>query len=686
MKRAFRFKSVRTLIIVTVLPLILISLGALTYLSYYYSKGIVNNEIDSKMLTQLNEIRNSLETGLAKHKSIPLVLAKVVETSSNVMAKDNFAELLKQSIKENPDTFGAGIFYEPFKYKEDIEFFGPYAYKENGDSVYTDDLSDPEYNYHGWDWYLEGKNAKEKVVWSKPYVDPATNIAMVTSTVPFYDADNNFLGVATGDVDFTALQNMVTNVKVGKSGHAFMIDDTGLYIADKDSEKMMAKLITEDPNTSLAKVGNDILTNKQGKTSYGDEKGKHFIYYTPVTETGWILALSIPESELLAPIRALLTKMIPIVIIVIIFVFIIIWLFARYIRKQVSKVNDLATVISEGDLTQSIKVESRDELGNMSAKLNEMASKLRETVSKISTNLNDVVITSRGLSEGANQTQQAADRISEAICYVATGADRQTDITRETEDVVKNINAGMENIASNVQTVVNSSMAASKRAEGGTQVINKAIAQMNSISERVRISTEVVDVLGKKSGEIGQIVSLITSVSEQTNMLALNAAIEAARAGEQGRGFAVVADEVRKLAEQSSGAAKQIGGLIYHIQAEIENAVAAMSEGTSAVEDGKSMVGNAGEAFYSILKDIEAVSTQMQDISAVIQEIYAGTQTMVDSVEKISVISKESSDSAENVAAAASEQTELMKDIYDSAQQLYTMASNLKNDIDSFKI
>jgi methyl-accepting chemotaxis protein len=140
-------------------------------------------------------------------------------------------------------------------------------------------------------------------------------------------------------------------------------------------------------------------------------------------------------------------------------------------------------------------------------------------------------------------------------------------------------------------------MKAYKRAEDGNSVVKGAVEQMNKIEEKVSISSNIVNVLGEKSNELGNIVYMITQIAEQTNLLALNAAIEAARAGEQGRDFAVVAEEVRKLAEQSGIAAGQIGGLIHEIQNEIDDAVKSMSEGNGAVKDGIIMVENTVSVF-----------------------------------------------------------------------------------------
>jgi methyl-accepting chemotaxis protein len=121
---------------------------------------------------------------------------------------------------------------------------------------------------------------------------------------------------------------------------------------------------------------------------------------------------------------------------------------------------------------------------------------------------------------------------------------------------------------------------AAKVAETGGASVEKAVASMKRIQQRVQVSSEAIQELGQRGGQIGEIVQTIEHIAEQTNLLALNAAIEAARAGEHGRGFAVVADEVRKLAERSADATREIAALIHAVQSDVEKAIHEMDAST----------------------------------------------------------------------------------------------------------
>ncbi len=202
----------------------------------------------------------------------------------------------------------------------------------------------------------------------------------------------------------------------------------------------------------------------------------------------------------------------------------------------------------------------------------------------------------------------------------------------EMTEVTESISSMMKKVDTNMQEVVESFVEASSKAEEGNEVINKGINQMTTIRENFASVIQAIDNLGIKSKEIMNIVEMITRIAKQTNLLALNAAIEAARAGEQGRGFTVVAGEVRKLAEQSSNAAKDIGGLIYSIQTEIDHTEEIIQAVNQDVELGESMIADAGETFDGIFHNIEDVSNQVMTMSASMEEVFSATRSVIKKV------------------------------------------------------
>ncbi|MCB2291651.1 methyl-accepting chemotaxis protein [Clostridium sp. CS001] len=681
-----KIKSIKTVILISILPVVLISLVMMGSFSNYTSKKLITTEIENRMKHQLQETINLIDGDMEKHAQIAVDLGRFVGTSSLVLNKAEITKTQEAVISTNENTLGAGVWFEPYKFKKEIEFFGPYAYKEGGATKVTEEYATKEYNYPAQAWYTIGKNVEKSVAWKEPYYDETLKVTMTTATAPIFDGNKNFLGVTTADMSLEAIQANIKNIKVGETGKAMLIGKDGTYLAGVSDELSMKVKVMEDKNASMAKLGKDILQNKDGESYFEDENGKNLVYYKQIPGIEWNVVLSIPEKELYAPINKLLINIVILIIITCILVMVAVGIFSAYITKNIKEVNDLSRSIAEGDLTQIINVKSENEIGSMGNNLNKMNNNLKRLIQKISGSLENVVATAEELTASSDQTQQSAEQVSLAIQQVAFGSAEQVDIANDTTKIAGEIFTGMEQISNNIQEVTNTSIEASKRAGKGNEVVYLAVEQMNNIQDKVAMSTQAVAVLGDKSKEIGSIVSLITSIAGQTNLLALNAAIEAARAGEQGKGFAVVADEVRKLAEQSGSAAGSISNLINEIQKEIVNAVGAMDNGTVAVQDGISMVNQAGKSFAEILKDINYIASQMQDVSAVTEEISAGTHNMLGAIENVAKISTESSGNAESVVAASEQQTALMKEVANAAENLTQMAVELQSLMSGFKL
>ncbi len=679
-------RSIKTKILLLLLPIILASMATMSFISYQKAKTIVNKEIESKMANQIDLAINGIEKNLFEHSEIAKTLAKSAQVTTNTISQEQYGEILKGAISTNKNTFGSGIWFEPYKYNSKVKYFGPYAYKENGQTVFTDKYSNEKYNYFDTDWYKVGKNTSKDVEWSDPYFDEMSNITMVTTTVPFYDSQKNFMGVTTADIDLTTVQTAVANIKIGETGKAFLLDKQGTYIADTDKGKIMKMKITEDNNNSLKEAGKIIMSSKNGNTIFKDDNGKNRIYYGEMPETGWKIALTISEKELLAPVRSLLITLVAIIVVFSIAVIIFITIFANYLVKNIREVNNLAMAISENDLTKTIEVNLSDEIGQMVGHLNAMTRNLKEFIFNISNSVEHVAATSEQLTAGAQQTEAAADQIALSIQDIAANSEKQENIMKESARMVSEISQGIEHVSGNIQDITDLSMNTYKKAQDGNNVVDSAIDQMKNIDDKVNALSKIIDILGNKSGKIGNIIMVINDIAEQTNLLALNAAIEAARAGEHGKGFAVVAEEVRKLAEQSKDSTAEINKLVNDIRENIGSAVNAMEDGTVAVKDGITMVYNAEDSFKHILSSVDDISTRMQDASAVIEEITASSQNMVESIENIVKILEESSLSSQSVAASAEEQTALMKEVSNASQKLSEMAMEIDKEMNRFKL
>ncbi len=679
-----KFKSIKTKTLVFILPTTIILLCILSISGYYISKNIITTEINKELTNEVNSLQATLNNKIEENSRVAESLATTVEASIGNMNINGYKNLVQTFPNINPDTLGTGIWFQPYKFQSNMKYFGPYGYKNNGKIVYTEEYMTASYDYPSQSWYTAGINSKNSAAWTDPYYDSSTNITMATAASPFFDSNGNFMGITTADVDLTNLQGIVNNIKYGQTAKAFLVSKTGYYIAGVPNNQVMSKKISSDPQ--YANIYKNILSGKSGNSTYVNGSDTRNIYYTSLSGTNWIIAISISQSEIYAPLNTLKYTFIILSIVLIALTTISIIIYSNNITKALSLVTKLTGKISSGDLTHLIDVQSEDELGVMSHNLNNMATHLKDIFKSILDNLDTIVGTSEELTASSDQTKVAAEQVASSMQNMAQKSTEQNEKSENISESISLMYNEIKDIKGNVEYANKLSFDANEVAEKGKKVIDSAIVQMNDISVNVSQSTNTVNLLGKKSTEINNIVEIIEDISNQTNLLALNAAIEAARAGEHGKGFSVVADEVRKLAEESTNATGKIIDLINDIQVDIKNAIDSMEKGNYAVTNGTNMINDAGIAFSSILDSIKNVSDQMTVVSNVIQNLSSYSDNVITNVSNIKNITVENSDRIQNVAASSEEEAALMKQVAEAAEALTQIVIDLQNKISNFKI
>ena len=373
------------------------------------------------------------------------------------------------------------------------------------------------------------------------------------------------------------------------------------------------------------------------------------------------------------------------VLAIILFITLATWI-GRLIVNPIKELQANMLKAGDGDLTVQGTYSSKDEIGQLTQSFNSMINNIRNTVTKVTETANHVAAASEELNVNAAETTKATEMVANTMETIAHGSVEQLNSVSNTVNTVNELSTGVQQVAGNAQAVTELSGDSLSLVINGINAANQMNQQMLDITERVNGLSEVVDLLGKRSNDIGQIIDSITAIAQQTNLLALNAAIEAARAGEHGNGFAVVADEVRKLAEQSAVSSNQIEVLISETQKDTLKAVESMKLVTVGVNEGIKTTENTRTTFASIQGAIQSVTMQVEEVSAAVEQMAAGTEEIVSSMNTIHSITKSTTAGTESISATTEEQTASMEEISSSANTLANMAEELRDLAAQFRV
>jgi methyl-accepting chemotaxis protein len=321
----------------------------------------------------------------------------------------------------------------------------------------------------------------------------------------------------------------------------------------------------------------------------------------------------------------------------------------RSVTSGLRAADRFATNLAEGNLSEKVEVNSRDEIAEIIDHMNTARDSLRNTL--------------RHIGDASQQLASAAEETSAVSEQTDRGVARQMQEIEQVAAAMNEMTSTVEEVARNASDASQSAQSSNDSAKHGQTILGNAVNAVGILSDEIRQSSDTIDSLKAESEEIGKVLDVIGAIADQTNLLALNAAIEAARAGEHGRGFAVVAEEVRALASRTQGSTEEIHGMIDRLQSRSTAAVAAMQRAHDQVDHSTQAMSETEAALGEIAHGVSGINDLNFQIASAAEQQSAVAEEINRNVQTISQISEESAQGATQTKTASAELARLAEEL-----------------------
>ncbi len=545
-------------------------------------------------------------------------------------------------------------------------------------------------------WYKDPIAAQKKT-WTAPYRDSASNKLIVSVAAPVNNSfvDNGLVGVIGLDVSLETLAQKVNDLKIGKNGFVMIVGPdmrlmthpnpllVGMPI---DIEDALAKNpeefkdVTAEVKDALLKLKPIVLgiQSDEPLIIYEEDGLKHYVAQTK-NELGWHILGSFDQSEISGEINKILIEILIAGGISLVLAILISFVFSQRLTGHIRKLLEGMELVRKGDLTASFNVDSNDELGQLAQHFTATVTELGTLVKSIQLISGEVTHSAQNLAATSEETSASADEVGRTVEEIAKGASDQAHDAERGVQVVQALSDKFVQLNDRTEMMIDAARSASGANQEGIRSIGtlkEKTKQTDAANERIET---VITELDNKSQSIGVILDSISAIAVQTNLLALNASIEAARAGEHGRGFAVVAEEIRKLAEESSGAADKIRGIVTNILADSTRSVSSMKEVKVITREQSDAVEDVNKTFETISKSIVMITAEIEIISGFIKDLNKDKDQIVQSIENISAVSEETAAASEEVSSSMEQQTMAVEEVAKAAERLNEISVHLND-------
>jgi methyl-accepting chemotaxis protein len=513
------------------------------------------------------------------------------------------------------------------------------------------------------------------------------------------DEDGQVVGVVGAAVDLTPTENLVKNNHPYGEGRVVAYANDGMIVAHYTHEMIGKNIRDADSVAILGQLAvDDTLTTMRNSDAAGVSKGDNgrnngrmfysYPFFIGNMKSSWTVLSSVPEKTVLKEVSDLTRLTILIAAISIIITAVIIFFIANSVTKPIVFVSNTLKDISEGegDLTKTVNISSKDEVGDLARYFNATLGKIKGLVVIIKTQAVALFDIGNELASNMTETAAAINQITSNIQSLKQQTVNQSASVTETNATMEQITENIETLNGHINQQTNSVSQSSSAVEEMLANIQSVTGTLTRNVENVKTLTEASEVgrsglqdvasdiqqIARDSEGLLEINAVMENIASQTNLLSMNAAIEAAHAGEAGKGFAVVADEIRKLAESSSEQSKTISSVLKKIKDSIDK----ITRSTDAVLN----------KFEAIDSGVRTVSDQEENIRNAMEEQSQGSQQILESVSKLNELTHQVKNGAEEMLQGAKEVIGESKNLAHVTQELTNGMNEMATGADQINV
>lgn len=660
LKKTKRRGSIKFNLLVIIIPIVAVMMIGLVLISYQISSNSLRKEAEELLQTSIRSQKSDIEAWMNDNLDSFKIFKNTIE--STTPDEERLKLILDGTVGYN-STFADGF----------------YIGTSDGRLITGAGSSKTESNVRESNWYKEG-STRINMAYGEPYVNnDGVNVISATGMLNFGEG----ISVLGADVTLDRITVIVNSNVEMENAETFLVEaTTGTIISNRDSTKVGANIADYSSDKFYSGVA-DSINSADLSTK---EINGNMTAFCEVSGTDWILVSFVPSNIILNDVRTL-GKILAVLAAVGIIVLIV--LIERTVHILINPVNKLSGVINtmtNGDFTMEVEVKGNNEITSMSEGIRDFAGTMQGLISKIgniAVNLNNQADESNSVSRemyDASKLQETSMQgLNETVDGLASSINEIANSATTLAMVVTDTRTNGESVSEQMTETVSVANKGQKDMEKVSDAMSNIISSINDLQN-------AINDVGTASNEITEIVKLIGSIAEETNLLSLNASIEAARAGETGKGFAVVANEIGKLAQTSTNSVQQITELVYGIDNLVKDAEKKAEESVKSIDESSEYINNAVDTFSLIYQNIQQTNEMVADMIEKVGEVDAVATD-------VAAISEEQAASAdiilstsEEIVKQSSKLTSNSEKVAKESEMLASTSVELDKQVHQFKI